>query len=444
MKLKKSAIPAGVLNILATLKTKGFAAYLVGGSVRDLLINRTPAEWDITTSAKPAEIMKLFIKVVPTGIDYGTVTIIAADGNYEVTTFRADEQYLDGRHPSNVRFTNDLHQDLSRRDFTINALAYEPFSNELVDDFAGQVDLKKHLIRAVGDPFDRFSEDGLRSIRACRFAAQLNFKLEEKTKAAIAQTLEVTRKVASERLHDELVKLLAADTPSIGLELMRETGLLAILLPELVTCFRVEQPPNFHKYDVYWHNLHACDAAPKDNLVLRLAALLHDIGKPACKVDLTFYNHDKTGAVAAEALLRRLKFGNNEIKQIVNLINNHMFNYTKEWTEAAVRRFLRRIGGVENVKPLFALRRADTAAMELEIGATYLFELQNRIDKIVAAEHALDISDLKVNGQDVMSELKIPPGPKVGQVLNALLEKVLDDPKLNDHQTLLNLIKTYA
>ncbi|MFA4844151.1 MAG: HD domain-containing protein [Candidatus Margulisiibacteriota bacterium] len=436
-------VKKGAAEIIQRLKTGGFRAYLVGGSLRDLLLGKTPEEWDITTNARPAEVTALFPKVIPTGILYGTVTVLLPDGPYEVTTFRADEKYVDGRHPSNVRFTNDLQADLARRDFTVNALAYDPETKELFDDFAGQADLNMKIIRAVGDPLARFSEDGLRPVRACRFAATLGFTIDGPTFDAIRPTLAVVRQVAPERLHDELVKLLKAEKPSLGLEYMRESGLLDLILPELATCYGVAQPPEYHKYDVYWHSLYACDAAPKNNLTVRLAALLHDIGKPACKVDDTFYRHDQTGAELAATFLRRLKFSNAESGAVVNLITNHMFNYESGWSDAAVRRFIRR-AGLDNLPNLFALRRADTAAMEQELGAAYLNELQGRIDRIVADENALHVADLKIDGQAIMLALNIPPGPKVGQILNALLEKVLDDPQLNDRETLLKMIKADA
>lgn len=436
-------IPAGALEIIKTLSGKGFRAFLVGGCLRDLLLKRPVEEWDITTSARPEEVSQLFRKVIPTGIAYGTVLVILSDGEYEVTTFRSDARYTDGRHPSNVIFTNDLHVDLSRRDFTINALAYDPESDQLIDDFDGQKDLKSKIIRTVGNPLERFSEDGLRSVRACRFAASLEFQIENETFSAIPKTLETTKKVALERIHDELVKILAACYPSSGLELMRKSGLLNLFLPELVAGLGVGQPPQYHKYDVYWHSLYACDAAPREKLVVRLAALLHDIGKPPCKVDDTFYNHEQVSAELAEKILQRLHFSSEEVDRVTNLIKNHMFEYTSTWSDAAVRRYLRRIGGIKNVGDLFALRRADTAAMIKIEQKDYLAELQKRIDKIIAEENALDVTDLKVNGEDVMRVLKVPPGPLVGRVLNFLLEKVLDDPKLNERDTLLAMINTY-
>lgn len=434
----------GAAGIIRSLKSRGFLAYLVGGCVRDSLLGLTPAEWDITTSAAPEEVIKLFKKTVPTGLAYGTVTVMLPDGQYEVTTFRSDEKYVDGRHPSNVRFTGDIHKDLARRDFTINALAYEPETGELIDDFGGQADLKNKIIRAVGDPAARFAEDGLRPVRACRFAAKLGFAIEPKTFAAISKTLSVVRQVAAERLHDELIKLLGAERPSLGFELMRKSGLLAIIMPELEASFGVEQPPQYHKYDVYWHSLYACDAAPAQDPILRLAVLLHDIGKPKCKVELTFHNHDQVGAQIAETIMKRLKFGNSDIERVRNLVANHMFDYSAGWSDAAVRRFIKRIGGVDNVVDLFALRRADIDAMVKVNNGSYLIELQKRIDRVIEEENALDVADLKVDGRDVMQTLNIPPGPKVGQILNDLLEKVLDDPKLNEKETLLDMIKAYG
>lgn len=434
-------IPSQAQKIIQTLKAKGFQAYLVGGSLRDLLLRKTPEEWDLTTDATPEKVSKLFKKVIPTGIDFGTVTILLGDEKYEVTTFRSDERYVDGRHPAKVTYTNDIHKDLSRRDFTINALAYDPQTKSLIDDFKGQKDLKAKLIRSVGDPLERFSEDGLRPIRACRLAAKLEFEIEAQTFAAISKTLKVVKKVAPERLHDELVKMLKAPRPSIGFELMRKSGLLELIMPELKSCFGIEQPPQYHKYDVYWHSLHSCDAAPCE---IRLAALLHDIGKPICKKDYTFYGHEKASAEIAKKILKRLKFSNEQIKKVVNLIANHMFDYQSQWGGAAVRRFIRRIGGVENVADLFELRRADAKGMEREIEFSYLSKLQKRIDKIIEEENALDVSDLKVDGKDVMRVLNIPPGPKVGKALNYLLEKVLDDPTLNERASLLQLIKDYV
>lgn len=437
-------IDAGAEKIIYRLKERGFQSYLVGGCVRDSLLGLTPDEWDIATSAKPDEVGALFEKIVPTGIDFGTVTVLLPEGQYEVTTFRSDSRYVDGRHPESVAFSTDLKDDLARRDFTINALAYDPAGKILIDLFDGQNDLREKVIRTVGNPLDRFSEDGLRPIRACRFAAKLNFSVALDTLAAIPLCLETVRKVSPERFHDELVKLLKAATPSIGLELMRQTGLLTIILPEIETCYGVEQPAEYHNYDVYWHSLRACDAAPAGNLILRLAALLHDIGKPACKEGFTYYNHDQVGAKMAAELMRRLRFGSSEIDQVSLLIANHMFDYRPDWSDAAVRRFIRRIGGTENIAAIFALRRSDAKAMKETIGTDYLAELGERIEKIIAAENALHIKDLKIDGNNLMAALSLQPGPKIGEILDYLLEKVLDDPTLNNQETLLDLAKKHG
>ncbi|MFA4967333.1 MAG: HD domain-containing protein [Candidatus Margulisiibacteriota bacterium] len=436
------SFPSSALKIVNTLQGKGFKCYFVGGCIRDLMLNKQPKEWDITTDATPDQIDKLFKKVIPTGIEFGTVTVLLDEQTYEVTTFRKDERYTDGRHPSSVTFSKNLNEDLSRRDFTINAMAYDPKADEFVDNYNGTQDLKAKLIRTVGDPVERFMEDGLRPLRACRFAAVLGFEIEKKTLEAIPKTLKIAEKVALERVHDELVKMLASPKPSVGLDYMQKSGLMKLYTPELESGIGVEQPPNYHKHDVYWHSLYSCDAAPADNLTCRLAALLHDISKPACKVDLTFYNHDKVGAETTESILKRLKFSNNEIKAVSNLISNHMFDYKSAWSDAAVRRFIRRVG-LENMGNLFLLRKADTKAMEREIDDSYLIELKTRIDKIVAEENALHIKDLKIDGKDIMNELSIPPGPKVGEVLEFLLEKVLDEPELNTREKLLEMARGY-
>lgn len=437
----KKLFPRGALYILEVLQNSKHRAYFVGGCVRDLLLKKQPAEWDITTDATPIVVQKSFEKVIPTGIGFGTVTVVLDDGSYEVTTFRSEEIYSDARHPDEVKFTKSLEEDLSRRDFTVNAMAYDPFSKEFVDKFGGQKDLKNKVIRTVGNPEERFNEDGLRPMRACRFAAKLDFKIEEKTLEAIGKTLERAKMVAPERVHDELVKMLSSEKPSVGIEYMRRSGLLRLYIPELEACFGVEQPREFHKYDVYWHSLYTCDSLPKEKYALRLAGLFHDIAKPPCKVEMTFYNHDSKGVEMAEISLRRLRFSNDDIDYISNLIKNHMFNYTSEWSDSAVRRFMRRVG-VDHIEDLFFLRVADIKAMEKELVQENLPELKKRIAKVIEEDNALDVSGLKINGDDVMKVLGVSPGKRVGEVLNFLLEKVLDDPALNERETLLRMVES--
>lgn len=439
----ENKIPFSAIDIIRTLKNNGAKAYLVGGCIRDLLLGITPNEWDITTDALPSDVSKLFLKVIPTGIKYGTVTVIVEQTAFEVTTFRKDEKYFDGRHPENVFFTKNLKEDLARRDFTINAMAYDPVDDEFIDLFLGQKDLENKTIKAIGNPIERFSEDGLRPVRACRFASKLNFKIEKNTFTAIPKILEIVKKVAIERVKDELVKLLVTNKPSIGIEYMRESKLLALFIPELENLVGVLQPKEYHRYDVYWHSLFSCDAAPKDNIVVRLAALFHDIAKPICQKGDTFYDHDQEGAKIVENILTRLRFGNEMINRVCNLVENHMFNYEQNWTDSAVRRFIRRVG-IQNLENVFSLRIADTMAMGRNVNDEYLKELKNRINKILEEENALNVSDLKISGFDVMRELNLSPGPKIGSILNVILEKVLDDPTLNDKEKLLKIVRSYA
>jgi poly(A) polymerase/tRNA nucleotidyltransferase (CCA-adding enzyme) len=440
--INNKAFPKDLIGLIKTIKRAGFKCYIVGGGVRDLLLNLKPKVWDLTTDATPQQVTRLFKKVVPTGIKYGTVTVLINKIPYEITTFRSDERYVDGRHPSKVTFSKDLHKDLSRRDFTINAIAYDPTTKELVDIFGGQKDLKAKLIRAVGDPVERFREDGLRPIRACRFAAKLNFKIEDKTLKAIPKCLSVAKKVSPERVHDELMRMLESDKPSIGLDLMRKSGLLKLYIPELLKGIGVKQPKPFHKDDVYWHNLYTCDEAAKDKPVLRLAALLHDIAKPQCKVKNTFYDHENKGANIAAKIMKRLKFSNGHIYYVTNLIKNHMFNYTEEWSDSAIRRFIIRVG-LDHINDLFDLRIADIRSMGRDVEPEYPKELRNGIKKILLQQNALHVRDLALDGNDVMKILGIGPGPKVGEALDTLLDKVLDNPKLNTKQKLIELTKHF-
>jgi poly(A) polymerase/tRNA nucleotidyltransferase (CCA-adding enzyme) len=454
--LNAKSFPKDLINIISVIKNAclpmptgrqaagraGFKCYIVGGGIRDLLLGRKPGLWDLATDATPDQVIRLFKKVIPTGIEFGTVTVLENNVPYEITTFRSDQRYADGRHPSNVTFSRDLKADLSRRDFTINAIAYDPITGELVDEYGGRKDLKKKTIRTVGDPLERFSEDGLRPLRACRFAAILGFDIEKKTLEAIPKCLETAKKVSMERVHDELMKMLEADRPSIGIHLMKRSGLLSIYIPELEAGVGIEQPKPFHKDDVYWHDLHTCDEVSRQKPVLRLAALLHDVAKPQCKVDMTFYDHDNIGTEMAFNIMKRLKFSNEHIEYVASIIRNHMFNYTSEWSGAAIRRFIRRVG-ITRLDDLFELRRADVKAMGRSVEEGHPRELRRRIKKIIDDQNALHIKDLKVDGNDVMKELNIGPGPRVGEILEALLEKVLDNPELNTKAKLIELIKEY-
>jgi tRNA nucleotidyltransferase (CCA-adding enzyme) len=448
---ESAAIPKDVLAVCQRLRQAGHQAFIVGGSVRDLLLGRPPGDFDVATSAHPDVTLSLFGSryAIPTGLQHGTVTVLAGEParHVEVTTFRGEGAYLDGRRPSTVTFSATLDEDLSRRDFTMNAIAYDPVAHTLVDPWDGQGDIACKTIRTVGDPVLRFTEDGLRPMRAVRQAAQLGFALDPGTHAAIPQALPSFRKVSAERIRDELRKLLLSSVPSHGLELMRQTGLLAEVLPEMVPTIGCVQN-RFHKHDVYTHILATVDAAPPDFLV-RMGALLHDLGKPKTQAprenapgEFTFFRHEQIGSEMAEAICTRLKLSTDERKIITSLVGGHMFFYTPDWTDGTIRRFVRRVGP-DLVPLLFALREADIASRgqgEDREGETR--ELKARIARVAAADAALRVTDLAIDGKDVMRVLGIPPSRQVGQILDELLERVLDDPTLNQRETLEQLARS--
>jgi tRNA nucleotidyltransferase (CCA-adding enzyme) len=446
------AIPDDVLKILRRLQEAGHAAFVVGGSVRDLLLGRPPGDFDVATSAYPEVVLKIFGAryAIPTGLQHGTVTVLAGEPptrrHVEVTTFRGEGAYLDGRRPSTVTFSATLDEDLSRRDFTMNAIAYDPATGAVIDPFDGQGDIGRKIVRTVGDPVLRFSEDGLRPMRAVRQATQLAFTIEPATQAAIARTLNSFRKVSAERIRDELRKLLLAPCPSQGIEIMRQTGLLAEVLPELLPAVGCAQN-RFHKHDVYSHILATVDAAIPD-FIVRMAALLHDLGKPRTQApredspgEFTFYRHEQAGTEMAEAIGLRLRLSTAERNTICALVSGHMFFYRPDWTDGTVRRFVRRIGP-DLVPLLFALREADIASRgQGEDQQSETRPLRERIEQVMVADAALRVTDLAIDGKDVMCFLNIPPSRRVGEVLEQLLEQVLDDPRLNNREALERMVR---
>jgi tRNA nucleotidyltransferase (CCA-adding enzyme) len=447
-----NAIPADVLAVCRRLRESGHQAFIVGGSVRDLIIGRPPGDFDVATSALPDATMDIFGAryAIPTGLQHGTVTVLAgeppAQRHVEVTTFRGEGVYLDGRRPSSVSFSATLAEDLSRRDFTMNAIAYDPTSGAIHDPYDGRGDIVRKTVRTVGEARLRFLEDGLRPMRAVRQAAQLGFVLDPETQSAIPSTLESFRKVSSERVRDELRKLLLSPQPSHGLELMRQTGLLAEVLPEMLPTIGCVQN-RFHKHDVYTHILATIDAAIPDFLV-RMAALLHDLGKPKTQApredapgEFSFFRHEQVGVEMAEAICIRLKLSVAERTTLFALVAGHMFFYTPEWTDGTVRRFVRKVG-IDLVPLLFALREADIASRgngEDREGETR--DLRARIAKVAAEDAALRVGDLAIDGKDVMRILAIPPSRRIGEVLEQLLEHVLDDPALNTRETLERMVR---
>ncbi|MFW6366150.1 MAG: CCA tRNA nucleotidyltransferase [Spirochaetota bacterium] len=309
--------------ITHTLHESGFECHIVGGAVRDLLLGIPAFDFDFATNARPEQVMKLFRRVIPTGIKHGTVTVLFGKEPYEVTTYRSESTYTDGRRPDSVSFSDTLREDIVRRDFTINGLAYDIQHDRLIDYVGGIDDLKNGIIRTINDPMERLSEDGLRSYRACRFASRFDFEIEDATFTAITATLHISARVSAERVRDELMKIMATKRPSVGIEYLRECGLLALCLPELNAAYGVKQN-RFHMFDVYYHCIYSCDAAPREDPLLRFVALLHDIGKVPCRAvgndgDYTFYNHEIVGARMLKSIMRRLKFSNDETQSHVLL-----------------------------------------------------------------------------------------------------------------------------
>jgi putative nucleotidyltransferase with HDIG domain len=445
--MNKLAADPQLLSIAERFAAAGKSVYLVGGAVRDMLRGVQAKDWDLATDATPQEVMAMFRRVVPTGIKHGTVTIVDRGRAIETTTFRADSGYSDGRHPDAVEFGVTIEADLARRDFTMNAIALALPSGDLVDPYGGEADLKRRVIRCVGDPRQRFAEDALRLLRAVRFVAQLEFELDPAAAAAIPEAAPRLDLVAAERVRDELLKLLASRRPSLGLRLMEETGLLARLLPELAAGRGVEQK-GFHVFDVLDHGFAACDAAPADDPGLRLAALLHDIGKPSVRrLDpsgvWTFHRHEEESARLARAILLRLKLPHAVTDRIVHLVMQHMFHYEEDWSDAAVRRFVLRVG--ETVLPdLYALRRADlTGTLGREAPFDCCAPLANRVETVLALGKAFSLNDLVIGGED-LAGLGIGRGPMMGRILKQLLETVLDDPAQNNRERLLAIAAALA
>jgi poly(A) polymerase/tRNA nucleotidyltransferase (CCA-adding enzyme) len=432
-----------IRNIVSTFTSRGFECYLVGGTVRDFILGRANYDYDFATNARPDDVMSLFKRVIPTGIKHGTVSVLFNNHMFEITTYRSDGKYIDGRHPESVHFSTSLKEDVCRRDFTINGLAYDVERDEVLDYVDGIADINRKIIRTIGEPLERFSEDGLRTYRACRFAARLDFIIEERTFDAILKTHHIAQLVSIERIRDEFNKLLETGRPSAGIEYMRNSGLLDLFLPELSQCYGVTQN-RYHIHDVYYHSLYSCDAAPADNIKIRLAALLHDIGKVSTKRagedgDSTFYNHEVIGAKMVRKIMKRMKYSNDDCDKVNNLILNHMFHYTDDWSDGAVRRFMRK-AGIENIDDLISLRLADRKGNGSREGLPVpIVKLQERIAKVIEDENAITVKDLKINGNTLMEHFNLRPGPTIGKILNELLEHVLDDPDVNEPDILLSM-----
>ncbi|WP_425514016.1 CCA tRNA nucleotidyltransferase [Clostridium frigoris] len=436
-------IPSDVKLILDTLKNNGYEGYIVGGSVRDSSIGKAfPKDYDITTNALPEEIIKIFDKTVPTGIKHGTVTVMINGEGYEVTTYRIDGEYLDNRSPSSVTFVSNLKEDLARRDFTINALAFNE-ADGIIDYFFGIRDLENKIIRAVGEPNKRFKEDALRMLRAIRFAASLDFDIEEETILAIKNNFNLISNVSNERIRDELCKMLVSDNTTKALKLLEETKLLQVILPELQAAVGFNQQNPHHDKDVFSHIITVVEKCPPV-LNIRMAGLLHDIAKPDCfTIDASgighFYGHDKKGVIIAGKILRRLKFDNESINEVEILVKEHM-NVLKRPTEISVKRLINRTS-IKLVFNLFTLQRADALGSRFpQIRLDEINKVEEQTIAIIESKVPLSIKELAINGKDLMDQFSIKPGIEIGIMLKFLLNIVLENSEFNTKEKLISIV----
>ena len=436
------ALPSGAREIIARLRENGFEAYIVGGSVRDSLLSLSPSDYDITTSATPDAVKRIFSdrRTVDTGILHGTVTVLADGKPYEVTTYRVDGDYNDRRRPESVAFTQNLREDAARRDFTVNAMAYSD-TDGLIDFFGGENDLRLRLIRAVGDPDRRFNEDALRILRALRFAATLDFEIEEATAASVKRNRDLLLQISAERVREELLRLVTGKAAYRILSEYREV--IGVVIPELVLQFDFCQHTPHHIYDLYTHTLHTVDAA-ENTAVIRMAALLHDIGKPRCFFRDEngighFYGHEEVSATLADTRLRALRFDNKTRERIVLLIKKH--GVMLPTTARSLRRLLSAIGE-EAFFELLALKRADNASLAPQHipRLKEIDEVETAARAILSEKPCLSLSSLAIGGDDLL-RLGVPRGKKVGALLNAALSAVIDGSVENEKEALTELVK---
>ena len=442
----KINIPKDVNYIINNFYKNSYEAYMVGGCVRDSLLGVEPKDYDITTSAKPEETISLFEKTIPTGLKHGTITVIINSTPYEVTTFRTEGTYLDNRRPSSVDFVTDIKEDLSRRDFTINALAYNE-NTGLIDYFNGVNDIKNKIIRCVGDADKRFKEDALRMLRAIRFSCQLTFDIEENTLKAIKDNYKLIENISFERIRDEICKILISPNPSRGLELLKDTNLLELILPEINSLVDFSPKCNNHNRNVFTHTLRVIDNTEND-LLLRLSALFHDVGKLNTLTPFNnglfygFPGHSIEGAIMSKRILSKLKFDNNTIKIVSKLIEHHLvLNVDTMLTKYEVKKLVNDVGK-NNISLLFKLQRADINSLDNpKIFLDKVNYTEKLTNEILENNEPLTIKDLDITGEDLISNLGLKPGKIIGDILNYLLDKVLENPNLNSKEILLNLAK---
>lgn len=441
-------LPTDVQTICTRLSDGGHRAVVVGGCVRDMIMGRDPHDWDVATSALPEQVQNLFERTVPTGIKHGTVTALEGDSQIEVTTFRSEGVYSDSRHPDSVALGVTLEEDLSRRDFTMNAIAFEPSTGEFRDPFRGRDDIEKRLIRAVGHPVSRLTEDALRILRAWRFSSTLGFDLEFETRLAMRFCVPLLKKVSAERIRDEILKLLPGAKVTTALCDMQTSGAFQhVLLPELGGMVGVAQN-RYHKYDVWMHTVYTVAAMPNDP-ILRLTALLHDVAKPVVRAphptkpgEYQFIGHEVTGAEMADVICQRLKLSNEDRQRVVRLILHHLAGlHLVGAGMPGYRRFVRKLGA-ELVPDLLALMTADTIGGGVK-DPSEINPLREKFEQVLTEKPAMSTNQLPINGDDVMQLLGIEPGPQVGTVMRSLLESVTDNPELNNREKLLELLHEY-
>jgi putative nucleotidyltransferase with HDIG domain len=451
----KFNIPQEVLNIVHLFQEKKLEIYIVGGAVRDLLMGKIPDDWDFTTNAQPNQILKVLGDEAYYDNRFGTVGIPSKIGldPHEITTYRTEQGYSDNRRPDKVEWGKTLEDDLQRRDFTMNALALRigrdegksDESFEVIDLYGGEKDIKNKIIRAVGDPQERFSEDALRMMRAVRFASQLGFSIEEKTWNALSENSSLIDRIAKERVRDELMKIVTSPHPDHGIILLRDSGLLRLILPELEKTFGVEQksPGRHHIYDVGTHSLMSLKYCRSSNPIVRFATLIHDIGKPITykKNDaglITFYNHEIAGASIARRIADRLRFSKRDTEKLFKLVRFHQFTVDEHQTDSAIRRFIRNVGA-ENIVDMLDLRVADRLGGGVRETSWRLEEFKKRL--IEVQKQPFTVRDLKINGNDVMKELKLKPGPRVGEILNRIFKEVVERRIENEKEVLIRRLK---
>lgn len=437
-----------VNEIIKIIEKNNEEAYIVGGCIRDIIMDKKPKDWDIATSALPNQVVNFFerteFKTIDLSKKHGTIVLFKDGKAYEVTTFRVEEEYTNHRHPDEVKFVKKLGNDLQRRDFTMNALAYSE-SKGLVDLFNGVTDIKNKIIRCVGNPIKRFNEDALRILRGVRFSSQLDFEIENRTFEAMKKKIDLIEFISMERIQNEFNKIILSDQPSKGLLQLKTIGGLERIIPELKKTYNFNQCNPNHHLDVFKHSLEVLEHTPKE-LSLRLAAIFHDVGKPDTffKDDSGighFYDHEKKSLEMAEDILKRMKYSNEIIKKTLIIIDEHMTVYSDEFSDKAVKRLMKRIEPM-NIDQLVAFQIADIKATANPEKFKHVIALKNRVEGIKNRKEPLSITDLAIDGNDLMS-LGIPEGKKIGNILNYLFEKILEKPELNNRSKLMKLAKEY-